>query len=302
LHFCVFLSGVTSIHGNVSVVTYPGHVYVTDATTCRIRRITSAELVSDHLADGRHGQVCTVIRNIPAQNIHSVGIFQYTLLLKYSVSKDVPVQKKICSLQCKTFSQKEYFSTKYSVSNKCSSTNHDLHHRHHHHHHYYHHQLQHPSPQLLPSLPTITATIAATIITITTFTTTTSTTTTTTTTFTTTTLTTTTSSYHHTTSSYHHHFFYHPTTTATATSAITTTAITQGRCEATLGQLIRPAGCASYNPPLDELGLKATPAQGNIYFNYDYRYLKPEFSFTTEYFGLKKPVAEYFCTGIILIG
>ena len=45
----------------------------------------------------------------------------------------------------------------------------------------------------------------------------------------------------------------------------------QVSCGDTLASIMRPNGCSSYNYPIDEYGLSATPAQGNIYYNYQYR-------------------------------
>ena len=39
-------------------------------------------------------------------------------------------------------------------------------------------------------------------------------------------------------------------------------------CTSTVDSLIRPSGCASYDPPVDELDLMATPSNGNTYNNY----------------------------------
>jgi len=42
-------------------------------------------------------------------------------------------------------------------------------------------------------------------------------------------------------------------------------------CEATCDSLTRSSGCASYDPPVNEVDLKVTPAQGYIYNNHKYR-------------------------------
>ena len=39
-------------------------------------------------------------------------------------------------------------------------------------------------------------------------------------------------------------------------------------CSDTLQNLVRPSGCSSYDPPIDEFGLLNTPCEGNIYRNY----------------------------------
>lgn len=40
------------------------------------------------------------------------------------------------------------------------------------------------------------------------------------------------------------------------------------QCSTTLPDVVRPSGCASYNPPVDSLDYKATPLAANIYHNY----------------------------------
>jgi len=49
------------------------------------------------------------------------------------------------------------------------------------------------------------------------------------------------------------------------------TAVTVPTCLATVDHVARSEGCASYDPPVDELDLKATPARGFVYDNYLYR-------------------------------
>ena len=48
--------------------------------------------------------------------------------------------------------------------------------------------------------------------------------------------------------------------------------------------MIRPSGCASYDPPVDELDLKATPSNGNTYNNYDSRSIS-DVEFGEDYVG-----------------
>ena len=42
-------------------------------------------------------------------------------------------------------------------------------------------------------------------------------------------------------------------------------------CGANLASIMRPQSCSSYNTPSDELGMIASPVQGNIHYNYLYR-------------------------------
>ena len=49
------------------------------------------------------------------------------------------------------------------------------------------------------------------------------------------------------------------------------TVAVQATCKATVDYLVRPSGCSSYDPPVDELDLMATPSQGSVYYNYDER-------------------------------
>ena len=56
------------------------------------------------------------------------------------------------------------------------------------------------------------------------------------------------------------------------------------QCGSTVDSLIRPSGCASYDPPVDELDLKATPSNGNTYNNYDYRNVS-DVEFGKDYVG-----------------
>jgi hypothetical protein len=49
------------------------------------------------------------------------------------------------------------------------------------------------------------------------------------------------------------------------------TAVNTTTCLTTAPQLLRPSGCASYNPPVDSLDFTASPANGNIYWRYDER-------------------------------
>lgn len=46
------------------------------------------------------------------------------------------------------------------------------------------------------------------------------------------------------------------------------------KCQDTLSHVIRPSGCSSYNPPIDDYGMKATPIEGNIHHNYLFRDIK----------------------------
>ena len=39
-------------------------------------------------------------------------------------------------------------------------------------------------------------------------------------------------------------------------------------CYDTLSSLFRPSGCSAYNAPTDEYGIKVTPVEGNIYYNF----------------------------------
>jgi len=49
------------------------------------------------------------------------------------------------------------------------------------------------------------------------------------------------------------------------------TAVTAGECGTTVDELFRSDGCSSYDPPVDELDLKVTPAMGFMYNNHVYR-------------------------------
>lgn len=42
-------------------------------------------------------------------------------------------------------------------------------------------------------------------------------------------------------------------------------------CGASLASILRPQGCSSYNSPIDEYGLAATPAEGNIHYNHQFK-------------------------------
>ncbi|GMI09425.1 hypothetical protein TrVE_jg8809 [Triparma verrucosa] len=55
-------------------------------------------------------------------------------------------------------------------------------------------------------------------------------------------------------------------------------------CSATVDSLIRPSGCASYDPPVDDTDLKATPSNGNTYNNYDMRNMS-DYEFGEDYIG-----------------
>jgi len=45
----------------------------------------------------------------------------------------------------------------------------------------------------------------------------------------------------------------------------------QASCLDSLTSIMRPNGCSSYNIPIDEYGIGATPVEGNIYYNHQFR-------------------------------
>ena len=55
-------------------------------------------------------------------------------------------------------------------------------------------------------------------------------------------------------------------------------------CASTVDSLIRPSGCSSYDPPVDELDLTATPSNGNTYNNYAMRDIS-DVEFGVDYIG-----------------
>ena len=58
----------------------------------------------------------------------------------------------------------------------------------------------------------------------------------------------------------------------------------EATCSSTVDSLIRPSGCASYDPPVDELDLKASPSNGNTYDNYADRDIS-DVEFGVDYIG-----------------
>ena len=49
-------------------------------------------------------------------------------------------------------------------------------------------------------------------------------------------------------------------------------AATHALCTDSLPSIMRPNGCSSYNSPIDEYGLAATPVEGNVHYNYQYKH------------------------------
>ena len=47
--------------------------------------------------------------------------------------------------------------------------------------------------------------------------------------------------------------------------------VPQASCSDSLSNIMRPSGCNSYNSPIDDYGLAATPVEGNLHYNFMYR-------------------------------